>query len=153
MSSSKKRDSELVSKRSFTEFLNSLWQTFDLVFGHLDDAFKRDGQITNSLLETQFNASGTALMVKMESHNALNNFKEQVINKGFQRPLYLPFFEDECFDYNTYQSLLKAHSKTNLKSQRSVNVLSTQRETTYATQKSDTKGHHLDEQLFAQRNI
>ena len=61
------------------------------------------------------------------------------MKKGFQRPIYLPFFEDECFDYNNYESMIKAHSKTNLRSYRSNQILSTQRDTTYATHKSDTK--------------
>lgn len=128
-----------MSKRAFTAFLDQLFETFDIVFNHLDDAFKRDGQLTQSLLETQFNATGTAIMVKMECHNNLKSFQSEIIKKGFQRPIYLPFFEDECFDYNNYESMIKAHSKTNLRSYRSNNILSTQRDTTYATHKSDTK--------------
>ena len=78
-------------------------------------------------------------MVKMDSHNTLKRFQQEIMKKGFQKPTYLPFFEDECFDYHQYQSMIKANSKTNLKSYRSNNMLSTQRETTYATHKSDTK--------------
>lgn len=42
--------------------------------------------------------------------------------------------------------MIQANSQTNLKSYRSNNMLSTQRETTYATHKSDTK--ILDVNLF-----
>ena len=138
VSSSKKRDAEYVSKKAFTIFLDQLLESFDLVFDHLDDAFRRDYQIVQSLLETQFNPTGTAVMVKMDCHNALKKFQQDVMKKGFQKPAFLPFFEDECFDYLHYQSMMKANSKTNLKSYRSNVMLSTQRET-HATHKSDTK--------------
>ena len=129
-----------MSKKAFTFFLDQLVETFDIVFGHLDDAFRRDNQIVQSLLETQFNPTGTAVTVKMESHTTLKRFQQEIMKQGFHKPTYLPFFEDECFDYHRYQqSLVKASSKTHLKSYRSHNMLSTQRETAYATHKSDTK--------------
>jgi hypothetical protein len=58
------------------------------------------------LLETQFNPTGTAIMVKMDSHNTLKRFQQEIMKKGFQKPTYLPFFEDECFDYDHYQSMI-----------------------------------------------
>lgn len=46
-----------------------------MVFKHLEDAFRRDCQLTQSLLETQFNPTGTAIMVKMDCHNTLKRFQ------------------------------------------------------------------------------
>ena len=45
-------------------------------------------------------------MVKMDSHNTLKRFQQEIMKKGFQKPTYLPFFEDECFDYGHYQSMI-----------------------------------------------
>ena len=77
---------EYLSKKGFSNFLNSLHQSFGIFFRLLEDSYQRDSNLTHNLLQSHFNANGQ-MTVKMETHEYLERFKKEVmIEKGFKKP-------------------------------------------------------------------
>ena len=68
-----------------------------MVFHELEQAFSRDSKLTQSLYDTQYNTSGNMLTVRKEVNELLRNFKQEVIQKGFSKPAFLPY--QECEDF------------------------------------------------------
>lgn len=96
-SNSRNHDMAQVSRRSFQHFVAQLHQTFLIVFHELEQAFSRDSKLTQSLYDSHFNTSGNMLTVRKEVNELLRNFKQEVIQRGFNKPVFLPY--QECEDF------------------------------------------------------
>lgn len=103
-SNSKKKENEYLSKKSFKSFLENLAQSFNIIFDKLEESFQRDCFISKNLLESQFSTSVPNMVtVKADTHMRLLRFENEILKsgKGFIRPHILPFYDDECFDFQS----------------------------------------------------
>ena len=78
---SKKRVDDLVTKKHFTTFLDLLTETFDISFALHEDAFQRDAYLTQSQLDSMYNATGTCIVVRGDVHDRLKLFQRAVLER------------------------------------------------------------------------